>query len=95
MEADIGSLKNSNFDQKWWFRFAKLIYIGLYIALPFLLVAVWNENSGYYGYTKGAFRDIFLIFVTYFLSIRLVKIIFFYIAFGSRPQLKKEFKKFF
>lgn len=39
-------------DQKWWLRFAKVIYIGLYIPLPFVLIAVWGENSEYcnYGY---------------------------------------------
>lgn len=95
-EAEVKTSQNLNLEQKWWLRLARVIYIGLYIVLPFLLIAVWNENSGgYYGSEEEAFWFTLLTFVIYVVFARLSKIVFFYIAFAQKPQWKKEFKKFF
>jgi hypothetical protein len=83
---------NSNLDHKWWLRLAKVVYIGLYIVLPFLLIIVWDENSYYPG---DAFWLTLITFVIYVVSVRLIKIIFLYIAFAQKPRWKMEFKKFF
>ena len=79
-------------DDKWWYRLAKVIYIGLYVILPFLLIIVWDENS---YYPEEAFLLALFTFVIYVASARLIKVIFLYIAFAQKPQWKKEFKKFF
>jgi len=81
-------------DKKWWLRFVKVIYISLYIILPFLLIFVWDD-SRYYGSAEEAFWLTLLTFVVYIVSVRLIKITFLYIAFAQKPQWKKEFKKFF
>jgi len=81
-----------SFDQKWWLRFAKIIYISLYIILPFLLIWIWDENS---YYIEEAFGFSLMTFIIYIATLRLIKIAFFYITFAERPQWKKEFKKFF
>lgn len=81
-----------SFDQKWWLRLARVIYIVLYIILPFLLIWVWDENS---RYPEEAFGLSFMTFVIYVVVVRLIKITFFYIAFAQKPQWKREFKKFF
>jgi hypothetical protein len=87
---------NSNLDHRWWLRLAKVIYIGLYILLPFLLLIVWDENSsGYYGSTEDAFWATLFTLIIYIVSVRLIKITFLYIAFAQKPRWKKEFKKFF
>ncbi|MEK7109686.1 MAG: hypothetical protein AAB876_00535, partial [Patescibacteria group bacterium] len=91
----IKTSPNSNLDQKWWLRFAKVIYIALYIPLPFLLILVWDEKSRYYGSTGEAFWLALLTFVIYVVVVRLIKITFLYIVFAQKPQWKKEFKKFF
>tara|TARA_Y100000310_G_scaffold223922_1_gene225787 strand:+ start:934 stop:1284 length:351 start_codon:yes stop_codon:yes gene_type:complete len=85
-------MHNSNLDHKWWLRLAKVVYIGLYIVLPFLLIIVWDENS---YYPEDAFWLTLITFVVYVVSARLIKITFLYIAFAQKPRWKKEFKKFF
>lgn len=98
----------NHLDQKWWLRFAKVIYISLYIPLPFVLFVVWSENSEYcnYGYypnynttctnTLGeAFWYSLLTLVILVVILRLVKTTFLYISLAQKPQWKKEFKKFF
>jgi|SRR3990167_3616282 len=95
-ETETKTSQNLNLEQKWWLRLAKVIYIGLYIILPFILIAVWDENSGgYYGSTGDAFWLTLITFVVYVVSARLIKITFLYIAFAQKPRWKKEFKKFF
>lgn len=94
-EAGIKASQNPKLEEKWWFRLAKVIYIGLYIILPFLLIVVWGENCcGYYGYTE-AFWLTLLTFIVYVVSAKLIKITFFYVSFAQKPQWKKEFKKLF
>lgn len=94
-------------DQKWWFRLAKVLYIFLYIPLPFVIIGVWAENDpySYYSsysnqyYSHGSYSEAFwyslLILVVWVVILRLIKITFLYIAFGKKPQWKKEFKKIF
>ena len=90
-EAEIRT-SQTDLEQKWWLRLAKVIYIGLYIILPFLLIIVWDENS---RYPDEAFWLTLLTFVIYVVSVRLIKIAFLYISFAQKPRWKKEFKKFF
>lgn len=88
---------------KWWHRLSKVIYIALYIPLPFILVSEWMLTSTSYSYTSrsyeptpfNAFWIILLTFVVYMIVVRLIKITFFYIAIGQSPKWKKEFKKIF
>lgn len=94
-------------EQKWWFRLAKVFYIFLYIPLPFVIIGVWSENDpySYYGsysnqyYSHGSYSEAFwyslLTLVVWVVILRLIKITFLYIAFGKKPQWKKEFKKIF
>jgi len=91
-ETESKISQNSSLDQKWWLRLAKVVYIGLYIVLPFLLIIIWDENS---YYPEDAFWLTLITFILYVVSARLIKIIFIYIAFAQKPQWKKEFKKFF
>lgn len=91
---------------KWWFRLANVIYIILHLPLLVLIPIVWNDNSSeYLGNTiNGAiYNDTFgeaflyslITLVIYLFVARLVKITFLYIAFGQKPVLRKEFRKFF
>lgn len=95
-------------DEKWWSRLAKVIYIGLYLPLPLVLIAVWAENSQscvssfYPTYSRTctdtigeAFLLTLLTLVAWVVVLRLIKIIFLYIALAQKPQWKREFKKFF
>lgn len=90
-------------DQVWWFRMAKVIYIVLYIPLPFVLWGAWAANSESYNYytrtytsTAGnAFWYSLITLIIYVVILRLLKITFLYIAFGQKVQWHKEFKKFF
>ena len=94
-------------EQKWWFRFAKVFYIFLYIPLPFAIFGVWSTNDpySYYSsysnqyYSHGSYSEAFwyslLTLVVWVVILRLIKITFLYIAFGKKPQWKKEFKKIF
>jgi len=74
------------FDQKWWFRLMKVIYITLYIPLPFLLLLTWDDSESFWA--------ILTVFIVYIVIVRLIKITFFYITFGEKPKWKREFKKF-
>lgn len=97
----------SHLYQKWWLRLAKVIYIFLYIPLPFAVVLAWTENDPYsyyssyshqyynYGSYGQAFLYSILLLFVWIIILRLVKITFLYIAFAQKPQWKKEFKKFF
>lgn len=90
-------------DEKWWYRLVKVVYIGSYVPLPFVLIAVLAENSSSYNYyprtytdtTGEAFLLTLLTLVGWIVVLRLTKIIFLYIALAQKPQWKKEFKKFF
>jgi len=90
-EAEIKT-SQANLDQKWWLRLARVVYIGVYIILPILLIIVWDENS---YYPEDAFWLTLITFVIYVVSARLIKITFLYIAFAQKPRWKREFKKFF
>lgn len=104
--GDESVLKTStsiNLDQKWWYRLAKVIYVILYIPLPFLVILTWNENSSSYNYFSKTYTDTtgeafwysFLTLVVYVIIVRLIKITFLYITLAEKPQWKKEFKKIF
>ena len=90
-------------DDKWWYRLAKVIYVLLYLPLLPLILLVWSENvprynayfNKYYGSYGEAFWYSLLTLVVYIVVVRLIKIIFLYIAFAQKPRWKKEFKKFF
>ncbi|MCK9329516.1 MAG: zinc ribbon domain-containing protein [Candidatus Cloacimonetes bacterium] len=94
-------------EQKWWFRLLKVLYIILYSFLLLIIPIVWSEsNSTYIGYSTtygGRYEDTYskafwyslLTLLIYIAIMRLIKITFLYIAFGQKPQWKKEFKKLF
>lgn len=93
--------------EKWWIRLARVIYIGLYVPLPFVLFWVWVENRDYCNYGNypnyyttctdtfsKAFGYSLLTVVIWVAVLRLAKITFLYISLAQKPQWKKEFKKF-
>jgi hypothetical protein len=94
-------------EQKWWFRFSKVLYIFLYGLLLLIIPLVWSENSSTYtGYSTtygGRYEDTYgkafwyslLTLLVYIAIMKLIKITFLYIAFGQKPQWKREFKKLF
>jgi zinc-ribbon domain len=96
---------NSDLDQKWWLRFVKVVYIVLYIPLPFILIEVWTSNTpySYYDsylsqyYSHGSYGEAFwyslITLIIYLVIIRLIKITFLYIVFGKKPEWRKEFKR--
>jgi DNA-directed RNA polymerase subunit RPC12/RpoP len=98
--------EKSNYEYKWWFRLAKVIYIFFYLLLIPILALVWSANSStisnYNYYTKSydytntvgnAGFASFWTLIIYVVILRLIKISFLYIFFGQKPQWKKEFKK--
>ena len=97
------SSRSNHFDQKWWYRLAKVIYIALYIPLPFLIALVWSLNSSTYNFSTDSYSDTtgesfwysLLALVIYIVIARLIKITFLYITFAQKPQWKREFKKLF
>lgn len=92
---------------KWYLRLAKVIYIILYIPLPFVLWGVWASNDPYsyynsysrewisYGSYGEAFWYSLLTLVIWVVILRLIKIAVLYITSGRKPLWKKEFKKFY
>ncbi len=102
-------LKNHtlNKENKWWVRLFRVIYILLYIPLPFTLYGVWTSNDvyTYYDYyskkniSYGSFADAFwyslLTFVIWVIVLRLIKISVKYIAIGQKPEWEKELKKIY
>lgn len=97
---------NIVYDEKWWQRFLKVVYIFIYIPLLFIIPVVWNENSSsYLGYYFGqthyqnsygkAFWYSLLTLIIYLIIVRLIKIAVLYITMGQRPEWAKELKKIF
>jgi hypothetical protein len=89
-------------DESWWYRLLKVIYILLYILLPFLLWLVWDENAtswnyggGYQDTTGSAIWYTFITLVVYIVIVRLIKLACLYIAAGEKLSWKKEFKRLF
>ncbi|MHB1118090.1 MAG: zinc ribbon domain-containing protein [Minisyncoccota bacterium] len=91
---------------KWWHRLLKVLYVIAYLPLLGIVPAVWMSNaescynSSYSGYTcygsdGEAFWYSLLTLVIYMVVLRLIKVSVLYIAFGQRPQWKREFKKLF
>jgi len=94
----------SDNDERWWVRFLRVIYIILYIPLPFIIWGVWETySSTYTGYLLGqsyykntygkAFWYSLLAFCIYIIVIRLIKIAVRYVVIGEKPEWEKEFKK--
>lgn len=94
-------------DDKWYLRLAKVIYIFLYIPLPFTLWGVWTSSDPYsyyssysrewisYGSYEEAFWYSLLTLVIWIGVLRLLKIAVLYIATGRKPVWKREFRKLF
>ena len=98
------STKSEELEQKWWYRLAKVLYVGTYFPLLILIPLVWIESAPYYSsyyreYRGGSYGEAFwyslLTLVAYVVVVRLIKISFLYIALVQKPEWKKEFKKFF
>jgi len=93
---------NSSSDA-WWYRLLKVVYIFLYIPLPFILWLVWSESSTSYNYyseittdTAGeAFWYSLLTLVIYLSILRLMKIATLYIAIGRKPEWGREVKRLY
>ena len=104
-QEEIKTSSTTGLDKKWWFRLAIVIYICLYVPLPFAVVAAWvvNDPESYYDsyfktwHSYGSYGEALwyslLTLVIWLVVLRLVKIIFLYIAFAQRPQWKRELKK--
>ncbi len=95
--------QSTKLDDRWWHRLFKVIYILLYIPLPFFLLIIWSANSSSYDYYTHTSRDtsgsaflysLITLFV-YLALARLIKISFLYITMGKKPEWKKEFKRLF
>lgn len=96
-----------NLDQRWWLRLARVVYIFLYIPLIIAIIITWNVNKPYSYYSSylenrvsyGSYWDSFgyslFALVVGIVILRLLKIMFLYIALAKKPQWKKEFKRFF
>ena len=94
-------------EDKWYLRLAKVIYIVLYIPLPFVLWGVWTSNDPYsyyssysrewisYGSYSEAFWYTLLTLVVWVVILRLIKIAVLYIFTAQKPKWKMEFRKFF
>lgn len=92
---------------KWYIRLAKVIYIALYIPLPFVFCGVWTSNTPYsyyssysneyisYGSYSEAFWYSLLTLVVWIVILRLLKITIFYVFSGRKPNWKGEFRRFF
>ncbi len=87
----------------WWFRLSKVFYILLYFPLIAILAIVWEECRTTYNVTTNSVDDtlgaaLFYSLITVFIYLtvmKLLKVAFIYIAFGKRPNWRKELKKFF
>ena len=109
IDADSSYQKNKSeslitkYHNTWIYRFLKVIYIALYIPLPFILIGVWSINSSTYDYyyhtridtTSEALWYTVLTLIIYVVIIRLVKIAVKYVAVGQKPNWYKELRKFF
>lgn len=94
-------------EDKWYLRLAKVIYIVLYIPLPFVLWGVWTSNDPYSYYSSysrewisyGSYGEAFwyslLTLVIWVVILRLIKIAVLYVATGRKISWRMEFKKFF
>lgn len=90
-------------DERWWVRFLRVVYIILYIPLPFIIWTVWEETSSSYNYysnlstnTSGkGFLYSLLTFGIYIIVLRLIKVAVRYIVIGRKPEWEKEFSKFY
>lgn len=92
---------------KWYLRLARVIYIVLYIPLPFVIFGVWTSNDPYSYYSSysrewisyGSYGEAFwyslLTLVIWVVILRLIKIAILYIFTGVKPRWKMEFKKFY
>lgn len=99
----VSHQENQNFSSdSWWLRLLKVAYIILYIPLPFILYITWTINASTWDYYAGskdnsaaAFWYCVLAAIIYLTIIRLIKIAILFIALGSRPKWKKEFKQIY
>lgn len=87
-------------EDKWYLRLAKVIYIALYIPLPFVLFGVWTLNQPYCYYEPcvldgEAFWYTLLTLVVWVVILRLIKIAVLYVFTAQKPKWKIEFKRFF
>ena len=95
--------KQSDLDQRWWLRLARVTYIALHIPLLIIALFVWEINApscNIYGTRcSGSYEEVFwyltLSFAIYITIMRLIKISFLYISLSQKPQWKDEFKKLF
>ncbi|QQS61833.1 MAG: hypothetical protein IPN70_02885 [Candidatus Moraniibacteriota bacterium] len=94
---------NSNLEQKWWFRIAKVAYIFLYLFFAILIIASGVDNFYSYdtvmksnSYTPGfAFLNMLIVIAIGFIITKITKITFFYIFLAQKPNWKKELTKIF
>ena len=99
----VEKIQLSEHNDKWWYRLLRVMYILMYIPLPFILMIVWSSSNSTYDYytssrvdtTGTAFCYSIIAVVIYFAIVRLIKIAVVYIAVGRKPEWNKEFKKLF
>ena len=90
MSLDETLAKAQNLDQKWWYRFAKVFYIALYILLPIYLLFLWDDVRD-----DERLTVMLVMFIVYIALARLIKIVFLYITLGRKPQWAREFRRLF
>jgi hypothetical protein len=100
---EIQAKSNSDLEQKWWFRIAKVVYIFLYLFLAVGVIASGVDNFYSYNtdiksnvYTPGnALVNVLAVMAIGLVIIKATKITFFYIFLAQKPHWKREFTKLF
>lgn len=91
--------QKSNPEKKWWFRFAKVVYIFLYSF--FLIVLVGGVTANFYEYSisestlKSAMAEVLVIGIFGFVLVKTMKIAFLYISLAQKPHWKEELTTLF
>lgn len=105
--AKVETFSNPISQDRWYLRLTKVVYIILYIPLPFVIWGVWSSNDPYSYYSSysrewisyGSYGEAFwyslLTLAVWVLILRLLKIAVLYITAGKKPMWASEFRKFF
>ena len=100
-QEEAQAKNNSDLEQKWWFRIAKVVYIFLYLFLAIGVIASGIDNFYSYDtsiksnvYTPGnALTNVLIVIAVGLILIKAIKVIFFYIFLAQKPNWKKELSK--
>jgi hypothetical protein len=92
-----------SFDERWWHRLLKVVYIFLYLQILWIVPVVWSEDSTYYNSYYSRYEDTpgeafwysVLAIVIFVVVLRLIKLTTLYIFLAQKPEWNKEFWKLF